>query len=52
MTKALPKERHLDLLAKMGVGEIAEITSPSPIGKWSAESGKVEELETVFGSEA
>ena len=30
MTKGLPKERHMDLLMKMGVGEIEESTTPSP----------------------
>ena len=49
MTKALAREKHLDLLARMGVGEIAETTSPSPIGKQTTENGK---METVIGSEA
>jgi hypothetical protein len=53
MTKALARERHLDLLAKMGVGEIMEeTTSPSPIDKQITELGKVEDMETVIGSEA
>ena len=43
MTKALAKEKHLDLLTKMGVGEIAEkITSLSPNG----------DKETAISSEA
>ena len=53
MTKALARERNMDLLAKMGVGEIAEeTTSPSPIGKQTTELGKVEDMETVIDSEA
>jgi len=52
MTKALARERHMDLLAKMGVGDIAETTSSSPIGKQTAEDGKAEDMETVIGSEA
>ena len=47
MTKALPKERHMDLLAKMGVGEIAATTSPSS----TSEDGKAEDMETMSGSE-
>lgn len=42
MTKALPKEKHLDLLTKMGVGEIVERITP-PLS---------EEEETAVSSEA
>jgi hypothetical protein len=39
MTKALAKERHLELLAKMGVGDAAETTSPSPMGRTGIGNG-------------
>ena len=56
MTKALPKEKHLDLLAKIGIGEIADrverTNSPSPIDRQSTELSKKVNMETVTGSKA
>ena len=52
MTKILAREKHLDLLARMGVGEIAETISPSSIDKQTIENDKSKELETMIGSEA
>ena len=45
VTKALAKERHWNLLTKMGVGQVAETTSPSPIGKQTNRKGKSGEFD-------
>ena len=52
MMKVLTREKHLDLLARMGIGEIAEIISSSSIDKQITENGKSKESETVIDSEA
>ena len=39
MTKALARDRHLDLLSKMGVGWIDETAMPSSSDKQTARSG-------------
>ena len=53
MTKALARERHLDLLAKMGVGEIADsekTTTPSPIGKQTTKNCNTGDGKDLDGS--
>ena len=44
MTKAMARDRHVDLLAKMGVRGIVETATPSLISKQTTKTGNIEDL--------